>query len=114
MAVSLHPEKLNTPAWVAHLAAGAFLLGGLIVVFRSAGHSRAAQWAVCALLAVFVCMGAWIALGPGGEQCTGGFAGLSFEPSATHCRTAFGAGTLVVMAMLAFAVRDVLRSQAAD
>ncbi|MCA1733190.1 MAG: hypothetical protein LC732_06255 [Acidobacteria bacterium] len=112
VAVSLYPEKPNVPAWVAHLAAGAFILGGLIVVFRSTGHSRAAQGLVCALLVVFACIGAWIASGSDGE-CTGGFAGLSFQPSATHCRVAFGAGALVVMAMLAFAVRDLLRSRSA-
>lgn len=111
--VSLHPEKLNTPAWVAHMAAGTFVLGGVIVVFRTAGRSRVAQGLVCALLAVFACIGAWMSLGPGGGECTGGIAGLSFAPSSTECRAAFGTGTLVVMGMLAFAVWDFLRSRSA-
>jgi len=111
-AVWLRPEKLSVPAWVAHLAAGAFVLGGLTVVFRSAGRNRVAEGLVCALLAVFAGIGLWIAFGPGGE-CTGGLAGMSFQPSATQCRTAFGAGALVVLAMLAFAVRDLRRDRSA-
>ena len=111
-AVSMHPEKLNVPAWVAHVAAGAFVLGGLTVVFRSAGRARVAQVVVCALLAVFACIGAWFALASDGE-CSGGFVGLSFQPSATQCRTAFGVGSLMVMAMLAFAVHDLFRGRSA-
>lgn len=103
--VHLHPQGLQAPAWIAHLAGGAFVLAGAIVLLRAAGRGQVADGLVCLLLVVFAGIGAWIALGPGAEQCVVRRGGIAAPASPTSCRVALGAGLVVVLAMLAYAAR---------
>lgn len=113
-AVWLRPEALTAPSWVGHLAAAAFVLGGAVVALRASGRTRAADLAVCGVLAVFACVGAWAALDANGSQCTAGFAAIPFRSPETACRVAFGTGSLIVTAMLVFAIRSLVRNRAAS
>lgn len=109
----VRPDLLSAPAWVAHLAATAFVMAGAIVALRAKGRSRAADAAVCALLACLAGIGLWAALGEDAGQCTSGYGGVAFQSSEAACRVAFGIGSLLVMGMLLLALRPLVKSRAA-
>ena len=110
--ITLHPEGLKAPAWVAYLASATFALAGVLALSRAYSRHRLADGLVCAVLAGMLLIGAWIALGPGARQCVGRIpttgAAVSTVSEAA-CRSAFAIGALVVAAMLVLAVRGWLR-----
>lgn len=104
--VTAHPERLRAPAWVAYAASSAFLFAGGSSLARAYRRDRLALGLVCLVLAALTAVPAWISLWPGARQCIGHAGSLGFIASEAACRTAFGAGTLVVAAMLVAAVRE--------
>lgn len=107
--VTLHPQALKAPAWVAYLCAGVFALAGATALARAWQHPVLADGLVCLVLAGMLLAGLWIAVGPGSRQCLAGVFRASGMISEAACRAAFGLGALVVGAMLALAVRGWLR-----
>jgi hypothetical protein len=107
--VTLHPQGLKAPAWVAYLAAGVFVLAGATALARARQWSVLADGMVCVLLAAMLAIGLWVALGPGGRRCVAGASGAGGTIPEMACRSAFGLGALVVGVMLAIAVRGWLR-----
>lgn len=105
LVVSLHPEGLHAPRWVAYLAASAFFLAGGYALARAYQRPYLAEACVCFLLGAMLVIGIWIAFGPGPRQCVGGLGGLGFPTSDTNCRVAFGLGSLLVAVMFLLAIR---------
>jgi hypothetical protein len=110
--VTLRPEGLKAPAWVAYLGAGVFVVAGATALARARQWSRLADGMVCVLLAAMLAIGLWVALGPGARRCVAGVSGSGGTIPEVACRSAFGLGALVVGVMLAIAVRGWLRRRA--
>jgi hypothetical protein len=81
------PEKLHAPAWVAYIAASAFLLAGVQLVATAAGAKRVTGWlAVGCVFAMWV-PALWIA-----------------------CRSVFGFSAVVGAAIICMYVRHLIVS----
>ena len=104
--VSAHPESLRAPAWVAYAACCAFILAGCSSLARAYRRDRLALGVVCLMLAALTAIPAWIGFWPGARQCGGVAGGFAFMASGAACRTAFGAGAVVMGAMLVAALRQ--------
>lgn len=111
LVITLHPENLRTPGWVAYLACLAFGAGGAAAIARSYGRDRLANAFVCLLLATFAITGYWIAFAQGPRACHVRTAGISSAGGAAACRTAFGVGAAIVTVMFLVAVRAFFRTQ---
>ena len=111
--VTLHPEGLNTPRWVAYLASSAFALAGCSSLAHGYKRASLAEGCVALVLSAFLIIGLWITFAPGAHQCGGGITGLGFAASDASCRVAFGIGSIVVGVMLFFAVRGLLQRRPA-
>ena len=111
--ITLRPEALNAPRWVAYLAASVFALAGGSLIARGFKRASIAEGCVALLLCAFLLIGLWIALGPGARSCSGGLPGLAITATGASCRLAFGSGAIVVAVMLGLAVRGWLRRRAA-
>jgi hypothetical protein len=82
--IHVQPAGLHVPAWVAYVAASAFVLAGLALVAGVAGVASLARWlGVAGTLSLFV-VSAWVAFGPGERECP------------ILCRGAFGVGAILV------------------
>ena len=111
VAVTLHPEALKAPAWVAYGAAMAFALAGASALARAFRRESLAYGLVCWLLAALFGLELWIAFGPGARQCVVRLNGVAGFPAEVACRSVFGLGALLVGAMLVLAVRGWRRSE---
>lgn len=111
--ITLRPEALKAPAWLAYLAALAFVLAGCISLARAYQRPRLADGIVCLLLAAFAAIELWIAFGPGARHCMGRVAILGFRTSELSCRGVFAIGALIVGAMLFVAARSLVRQRSA-
>ena len=68
--IRLHPEGLRAPAWVAYVAASAFVLAGLCLFAGAVEMNWLQGWlGIAATLSLFV-VSLWIALGPGERACS--------------------------------------------
>lgn len=104
--VAIHPEGLNAPAWIAYLAAGAFLLAGGSMLARAYRHAALAETFACMVLGAMLSVELWVAFGPGARECVSGFGAAVGE---SVCRTVFGAGSVLVAGILVLAVRRWLK-----
>jgi hypothetical protein len=111
--VTLNPEGLRAPAWVAYLAAALFALAGAVSLARTYQRPLIADGLVCVVLSGMLVVGLWVSLGPGPRQCLGRISGTGVVASELACRSAFGVGALLVGGMLALAVRGWLRRRSA-
>ena len=109
--VTLYPERLKSPAWVAYLAGLAFVFAGCVSLARAWGRDRLADGIVCLLLAAFTGVELWIAFGSGARHCAGRVALFGFPVSELSCRGAFAIGAILVAVMLAVAVRGLIRQR---
>jgi len=105
VSVTLHPEKLNAPAWVAYAAALSFALAGFSALAQAFKHKSLAYGLTCWILAAMFLVELWVAFGPGTRQCALRVPGLADFPANLGCRFAFGLGALLVGVMLVLAVR---------
>jgi uncharacterized membrane protein YedE/YeeE len=90
-------------ARVAHAAASAFLIAGLVLLAGAANALRLQNWLAAAVAAVLVVLAAWVALGSDG-RCSATLP-IPFLPPDSLCRAGFGAGALVGLVILAACVR---------
>jgi hypothetical protein len=108
-AIRWHPERLHAPAWVAYCACAAFFFCGLALLADASGR-RGLQSALAAgVVGSMLAVGAWAAFGPGERACSVSIPFLSTPGSDLACRGAFGAGSLVTAALLAWIVVRALR-----
>jgi hypothetical protein len=105
VAITVHPDGLNAPAWVAYVAAASFGLAGLSALAQAFRRISLAYGLVCWLLCALLLIELWIAFGPGARQCTIRVPGLASLPADLGCRSVFGLGALLVGVMLVLAIR---------
>jgi cytochrome bd-type quinol oxidase subunit 1 len=109
--IHAHPENLHVPAWVAYVAASAFVFSGLSLVASARGARRLQGWLAIILILAMLVPAAWIAFGPGERECSLSFWFVRSIAPDTLCRGAFGVGTVIVAAILLLAVYRALRPQ---
>jgi hypothetical protein len=102
----LNPERLRVPMWVALCACAAFVVAGVMISIQHVASLGVYRWLVVLLLAVLVCIPAWIAFGPGSRYCA---SNIPFLTADFGCRIAFGIAALIALGMLVVALRDALR-----
>jgi hypothetical protein len=112
----LHSSDIEGPAWLALVAGGIFIAGGIALMLGDRFRNSVVSYGLFALMiASFAAIANWIAFGPGPRQCTVAFAGLFFEAGSMAneitCRAGFslGAGMLdgFVLYMVALALRQI-------
>ena len=97
--ITLHPEGLHVPAWVAYVACAAFVFAGLTIIAHEFALPRAHAWLVVACVASLLVPGAWVAFGPGVRECSVSGPFLTSVGSDLICRGAFGVGAAIVAAL---------------
>ena len=111
--ITLHPEKLNVPAWVAYVACAAFVFAGLTIMAHEFALHRTHAWLAVACVASLLVPGAWVGFGPGVRECSVSGPFLSGMGSEMVCRAAFGLGAVIVAALLVWIVWRALNQQSA-
>ncbi len=106
-----YPEQLHAPAWVAYVAALAFVFGGVTAVAGQLNSPRLRAWAPVAVLVCLVVPGIWIAFGAGIRQCSFNSVYLYGFAHGWVCRAAFGIGAAIGLAMVLLAVRHAILSR---
>lgn len=99
--VTLNPEKLQVPSWVALCASGSFVIAGIAIAIRGIVSEKIYDWIMVALVALLAAIPAWIALGPGTRVCT---ATVPFFAGELLCRVGFGLGGAILLGVLAIAI----------
>ncbi len=107
--ITLRPEGLHVPAWVAYVACAAFVFAGLTIMADEFALRRTHAWLAVACVASLWVPGAWVAFGPGVRECSVSGPFLSGIGSDVVCRGAFGLGALIVTALLIWMVLQALR-----
>lgn len=108
--IHLHPEGLRVPAWVAYVAASAFVLAGLCLLAGATEVNWLQRWlGIAVTLSLFV-VNLWIAFGPGERECSISIPFLQTVAADALCRGAFGIGALLVALFLGLLVRRAIWS----
>ena len=107
--VSLQPEQLRAPAWVAYSATTAFFVAGLLLLVGPA-RARSQNWLAVALLACMMLPGLWVAFGGGERQCKVSFLFLQFQSEAL-CRGVLGVCAVVGLGILVLCIANAIRHQ---
>jgi len=104
--VDVHPESLRIPAWVAYVAASAFVFAGLCLLASAITMTyRLQRWLGVAVTVSLFVVCAWVAFGPGQRECS---VSLPFVKSITGdaiCRGAFGIGAILMGLFLLLVLR---------
>ena len=103
-----YPERLRVPAVIGYIAAGSFVLAGLLALANVYSGRAMRSWLAVVLLASMTAPAAWIAVGPGARTCTVALGQLAGVTGGAGCRIAFGAGALVGLVLVWMALRDAL------
>jgi len=103
--VDLHPEGLRAPAWVAYVAASAFVLAGLSLAARNMELASLSRWLVAGVVAAMLAVTAWLAFGPGERACGMSIGFVQGVGPDSVCRGAFGLSTLFIAIVLFLIVR---------
>jgi hypothetical protein len=107
--VFVHPERVNGPAWLGHVAGGTFVLTGLAIVCQERGYKSVYSWLVLGMLVCLFSLGAWVAFGPGARACAVALPGFSSSVGGLACRGAFGLGAVLVGVMALWQFLRILR-----
>lgn len=106
--VPVDPAEQMSPSWVVAGAGIAFVIAGLMILL--ANHTRANDLLAGVLCLLFAIMGAWVALFSSSEGFSGGWFFLSYEQNVALGRWVFGTGSLVSLAIAAYAFRRAAQS----
>lgn len=111
--ITLSPEGLRAPYWVAVAASATFSFAGLAIIAQAFGLARFGRWlAVCVLLGL-AAPGLWILLDPAEKSCSGsiGVGGASLTTGAGDlmCRAVFGFGGALTLLVTLFLVVALFR-----
>ena len=110
----LQQKDINGPPWLAVVAGGIFVLGGIsLLAGEKARHHPLSYVLVFAILAGLAAIGNWIAFGPGPRACgaalSTGFFTSSRAGGELECRIAFGVGALIMNGLLVWMLAAGLR-----
>ena len=94
--------RLNAPPWVVVAAGLAFVIAGFMILL--AAHSRVNDLLAAVLLLLFSVMGIWVSIFSPSEGFSGGLPFLSRELNIMLGRGLFGLGSLISIAMCAYAL----------
>jgi cytosine/uracil/thiamine/allantoin permease len=108
--IHLHPEGLRVPAWVAYVAAAAFVLAGLCLFAGALEIDWLQQWLGIAVTLSMLVVSLWIAFGPGERECSMSIPFVQTVAPDALCRGAFGIGALLVALFIGVFVRRALSS----
>ena len=108
--VHAHPEKLRAPAWVAYAAILSFGVAGLLLVAQATGNRLLKALLPPLLITCMLAPAVWIVFGAPDPSCGMRFLGYFGIAPASACRVGFGLGGLVMLAILAVALRQSWRS----
>lgn len=110
--IQLRPEGLRAPAWVAYAAVATFPLAGGALIAGALGAKRLVPWLGVLITCGLLVPGLWVALGPGGRECSFSLGFLGGAASELVCRTGFGVGALLCLVLLVLLVRRASRGLA--
>ena len=114
MLIYLHPEGLHVPAWVAYVAASAFVLAGLCILAMVIGMVWLQRLlGVAVALSLFV-VSLWVAFGPGPRECSVSLSFVQGVAADALCRGAFAIGAILVGLFIVLAIYRIVskRSEA--
>jgi len=106
--IRLHPEGLHAPAWVAYVAASAFVLAGLCLVAGAFAQAWLLRWLGIAVTLSLLAVSSWLAFGPGERTCSMSIPFFRALAPDALCRGAFGLGAILVALLLVLVVRRAL------
>ncbi|TZF81996.1 hypothetical protein [Cognatilysobacter lacus] len=103
--ITLYPEGLNAPAWVAYLAASAFVVAGSAQLASAFNRPHLAEILALAIVGLMLVVELWVAFGSGERNCAVKVAGAAGLAPESACRSAFAVGAVLVGAMLLIGLR---------
>lgn len=109
--MTVSPEGLNAPYWVAVAAASTFVLAGASVVANAWGLGWLSYWIAPVLLLGLAMPGLWILVAPGELHCTASASFMASTAGDLTCRAVFGFGAMLVLAVAVFAVARLVRGR---
>jgi len=109
--IFLQPQQLRVPAWVAYAAVATFPLAGAALIAGALGAARLVPWLGMLLIAGLLVPGLWAAFGPGPQKCSVYVGAIGGEASDWVCRTGFGIGSIIGLAVLALLIRHAVVSR---
>ena len=110
--IHLRPEGLRAPAWVAYAAVATFPLAGAALIAGATGGRRLVPWLAVLITCGLLVPGLWVAIGPGGRECSFSLGFLGGTASEFACRTGFGVGALLCLILLVLLVKRASRGPA--
>lgn len=99
----------NAPDWVILACGAIFFLTGIMIKLGDRG--RWSDLLAGFLILAFALVGGWIAVFGAGEKMSGGFWFASRETNISIARLVFGFGSLICLAISAYAFRRFLRKE---
>jgi hypothetical protein len=111
-AIYFRPEGLGAPAWVAYAAVSTFALAGAALFAGALGAKRLVPWLGVLTTVGLLVPGLWVALGPGGRECSFSLGFLSGAASEVACRAGFGLGSLLCLVFVVLLIRQASRGPA--
>jgi hypothetical protein len=106
--IHAHPDDLRVPAWVAYVAASAFVLAGLCLSAGAAGNVGLQRWLGVAVTVSLFVVSVWVAFGPGERECSFSLPFFQSGASDAVCRGAFGIGAILVGLFLVLVLRQII------
>ncbi|MGY3265593.1 hypothetical protein [Lysobacter sp. HA35] len=103
--IALYPEGLNAPAWVAYLAATAFVVAGCAQLASAFNRPRLGETLALAIVGLMLLIELWVAAGSGARRCLVSGIGASGVGSGSVCRGVFAASAVLLAAMLLIGLR---------
>jgi hypothetical protein len=110
-AIYLHPQALRAPAWVAYAAVSTFVLAGAAFIAGVLGAKRLVPWLGVLITLGLLTPSLWVALGPGGRDCSFSLGFLSGAASELACRAGFGLGSLLCLVFLGLLISRASRGR---
>lgn len=111
----LHPEGANEPDFVVDAAAGTFVFADLSVIARALNQPLLGRLAGLMVVYLLAGPGLWCLLADDAGSCSVGMAlcgaGATSAANPTLCRTVFGAGGFLVLAVAVLFTVQALRSK---
>ena len=108
--IRAHPEGLSVPAWVASVAASAFVLAGLCLLAGAIEVIWLQRWLGIAVTLSLLVVGLWVAFGPGERECSMSIPFLQTVAPDLLCRGVFGVGSFLTGLFLGLVVHRAMRS----
>jgi hypothetical protein len=109
--IFLQPQQLRVPAWVAYVAAATFPLAGVALIAGALGASRLVPWLGILLVAGLLVPGLWATFGSEPQECSIYVGNIGAEASDWVCRTGFGVGSVIGLAVLVLLIRHAVASR---